>query len=379
MKQNRIYLDHAATTPLDPDIFEKMAPYLQSEFGNPSAIYTEGRNSRKAVEEAREKVAKSLHVLPEEIFFTSGGSESDNWAIKGTAFARRESGRHIITTAIEHPAVLNTCRFLESIGYDVTYLPVDQYGRVSEQSLKEAIRDDTILISIMMANNEIGTLEPIKSLTKIAHEHHIPFHTDAVQAFGNIPIDISELDVDFLSLSGHKFYGPKGTGVLYCRKGQRIVPLIHGGKQERNLRGGTENIAGIVGIGEACRRAAEQLENRTEHERELTEYLINQLSMIPGIHLTGHPHLRLPGNASFCFDHIHSEALMTALDLEGIDVSGGSACTAGSINPSHVLKAIGLSDDKARNALRLTVGKENTLDEMQSVVAAIQSIIKRLN
>jgi cysteine desulfurase len=379
MKNNRIYLDHAATTPLDSDIFQMMTPYLKFEFGNPSAIYTEGRKSRKAVEEAREKVAKSLNVLPEEIFFTSGGSESDNWVIKGTAFAQKKIGGHIITSAIEHPAVLNTCRFLEKMGCSVTYLPVDQFGMISEQSLKNAIREDTILVSIMMANNEIGTVEPIKNLARIAHENHIPFHTDAVQAFGNIPIDISELDVDFLSLSGHKFYGPKGIGVLYCRKGMKLEPLIHGGKQEHNLRGGTENTAGIVGIGEACQRASDQLKNRAAHERKLTAFLIDQLTQIPGVHLTGHPHLRLPGNASFCFDHIHSEALMTALDLEGIDVSGGSACTAGSINPSHVLKAIGLNDERARNALRLTVGKENSLDEMKSVVDTIRNIIERLN
>lgn len=378
MNNRKIYLDHAATTPMSAEVFEKMKPFFSDTFGNPSAVYTEGRVAKAAVETARGQAARSLNAKPEEIYFTSGGSESDNWAIKGTAFSLRDKGRHIITTAIEHPAVLNTCHFLEKLGYEITYLPVDPYGLVSVQALQNAIREDTILVSIMMANNEIGTIEPIKALAETAHENGILFHTDAVQAFGNVPIDVTDLGVDMLSLSGHKFYGPKGTGILFCRQGVKLESLIHGGKQESGVRAGTENTAGIVGIGEACECAVKQLSENCIHERELTQFLIDQLTKIPGIYLTGHPDLRLPGNASFYFEDIHSEALMTALDLDGIEVSGGSACTAGSINPSHVLKAIGLNDEQARNALRLTVGRENTLDEMKQTVLSIQNIIERM-
>lgn len=378
MNSQKIYLDHAATTPMSPEVFEKMNPFLTDTFGNPSAVYAEGRAARAAVETAREQVAKSLNAHPEDIYFTSGGSESDNWAIKGTAFAMRDKGRHIITSEIEHPAVLNTCHFLEQFGYDVTYLPVDQYGLVSVQTLRNAIRDDTILVSIMMANNEIGTIEPIKALAEAAHEKQVLFHTDAVQAFGNMPINVTDLGVDMLSLSGHKFYGPKGTGVLFCRRGIQLEALVHGGEQERGARAGTENTAGIVGIGEACEYADRQLSANIEHERKLTQYLIDHLTKMPGIYLTGHPSQRLPGNASLYFEGIHSEALMTALDLAGIEASGGSACTAGSINPSHVLKAVGLDNEQARNALRLTVGRENTLKEMKQTVSVIQNIIKRM-
>lgn len=375
---NRIYLDHAATTPVDPAVAQVMQPYLDAVFGNPSAVYRDGQAARAGVEEARRQVAALLKAEPASIFFTSGGSESDNWAIKGTAFALRARGRHLITTAIEHPAVLGTCAFLERCGFEITYLPVDSVGLVDPKALKAAIQDDTILVSVMAANNEIGTVEPIAELAAVAHAAGVRFHTDAVQACGNVSLDVEALDVDLLSLSGHKFYGPKGVGALYVRPGCRLEPLIHGGEQERGHRAGTENTPAIVGLGAAAKLAAADQAADAKREAALRDALIAGLTAIPGVRLTGHPERRLPGNASFCFDDLRSEALLTALDLAEIEASGGSACTAGSLSPSHVLTAIGVPENRARNALRLTIGRGTTAKQIEQTVAAIRRIVERL-
>ncbi|WP_315307163.1 cysteine desulfurase family protein [Pseudoramibacter alactolyticus] len=375
---NRIYLDHAATTPVDPAVAQAMQPYLDAVFGNPSAVYRDGQAAQAGVEEARRQVAALLKAEPASIFFTSGGSESDNWAIKGTAFALRARGRHLITTAIEHPAVLGTCAFLERCGFEITYLPVDSVGLVDPKALKAAIQDDTILVSVMAANNEIGTVEPIAELAAVAHAAGVRFHTDAVQACGNVFMDVRALDVDLLSLSGHKFYGPKGVGALYVRPGCKLEPLIHGGEQERGRRAGTENTAAIVGLGAAAALAAADQAADARREAALRDALIAGLTAIPGVRLTGHPERRLPGNASFCFDDLRSEALLTALDLAGIEASGGSACTAGSLNPSHVLTAIGVPENRARNALRLTLGRGTTAKQIEQTVTAVRRIVERL-
>ena len=375
---NRIYLDHAATTPVDPAVAQVMQPYLDAVFGNPSAVYRDGQAARAGVEEARRQVAALLKAEPASIFFTSGGSESDNWAIKGTAFALRARGRHLITTAIEHPAVLGTCAFLERCGFEITYLPVDSVGLVDPKALKAAIQDDTILVSVMAANNEIGTVEPIAELAAVAHAAGVRFHTDAVQACGNVSMDVRVLEVDLLSLSGHKFYGPKGAGALYVRPGCKLEPLIHGGEQERGRRAGTENTAAIVGIGAAAKLAAADQAAGARREAALRDALIAGLTAIPGVRLTGHPERRLPGNASFCFDDLRSEALLTALDLAGIEASGGSACTAGSLSPSHVLTAIGVPENRARNALRLTLGRGTTAKQIEQTVTAVRRIVERL-
>lgn len=375
---NRIYLDHAATTPVDPAVAQVMQPYLDAVFGNPSAVYRDGQAAQAGVEEARRQVAALLKAEPASIFFTSGGSESDNWAIKGTAFALRARGRHLITTAIEHPAVLGTCAFLERCGFEITYLPVDSVGLVDPKALKAAIQDDTILVSVMAANNEIGTVEPIAELAAVAHAAGVRFHTDAVQACGNVSMDVRALDVDLLSLSGHKFYGPKGAGALYVRPGCKLEPLIHGGEQERGRRAGTENTAAIVGIGAAAKLAAADQAAGARREAALRDALIAGLTAIPGVRLTGHPERRLPGNASFCFDDLRSEALLTALDLAGIEASGGSACTAGSLSPSHVLTAIGVPENRARNALRLTLGRGTTAKQIEQTVTAVRRIVERL-
>jgi cysteine desulfurase len=375
---NRIYLDHAATTPVDPAVAQAMQPYLDAVFGNPSAVYRDGQAAQAGVEEARRQVAALLKAEPASIFFTSGGSESDNWAIKGTAFALRARGRHLITTAIEHPAVLGTCAFLERCGFEITYLPVDSVGLVDPKALKAAIQDDTILVSVMAANNEIGTVEPIAELAAVAHAAGVRFHTDAVQACGNVSMDVRALDVDLLSLSGHKFYGPKGAGALYVRPGCKLEPLIHGGEQERGRRAGTENTAAIVGLGAAAALAAADQAADARREAALRDALIAGLTAIPGVRLTGHPERRLPGNASFCFDDLRSEALLTALDLAGIEASGGSACTAGSLSPSHVLAAIGVPENRARNALRLTLGRGTTAKQIEQTVAVVRRIVERL-
>jgi cysteine desulfurase len=374
-----IYLDNAATTPVDKKVLEAMLPYYSDIFGNPSSLHSHGQEAKKAIEEAREKVAKALGADFDEIYFTSGGSESDNWALKGVAYALKEKGNHIITTEIEHHAVLNTCRYLEKEGFKVTYLPVDEYGLVKPEDLKKAITDKTILVSIMFANNEIGTIEPIEELVKIAHEKNVYFHTDAVQAVGNIPIDVKKLDVDLLSLSAHKIYGPKGVGALYIKKGVKIHSLIQGGTQERNRRAGTENVPGIVGLGEAIELITKNLDSHINKLTFLRDKLINGiLEKIPYTRLNGHPTKRLPGNVNVSFEFIDGESLILNLDMAGICASSGSACTSGSLEPSHVLLAIGLSKELARGSLRLTIGKDNTEEDIDKVLEALPQIVKRL-
>ncbi|HHW57915.1 MAG TPA: cysteine desulfurase NifS [Clostridia bacterium] len=376
---DRIYLDNAATTPVDKRVLEAMLPYYSDVFGNPSSLYSYGQEAKKAIEEAREKVAKALGADADEIYFTSGGSESDNWALKGVAYALKDKGNHIITTEIEHPAVLNTCRYLEKEGFKVTYLPVDEYGLVKPEDLKKAITDKTILVSIMFANNEIGTIEPIEELVKIAHEKNVYFHTDAVQAVGNIPIDVKKLDVDLLSLSAHKIYGPKGVGALYIKKGIKIHSLIQGGTQEKNRRAGTENVPGIVGLGEAIELITKNLDSHINKLTFLRDKLINGiLEKIPYVRLNGHPTKRLPGNVNVSFEFVDGESLILNLDMAGICASSGSACTSGSLEPSHVLLAIGHSKELARGSLRLTIGKDNTEEDIDKVLEVLPQIIKRL-
>lgn len=374
-----IYLDNAATTPVDKKVLEAMLPYYSDIFGNPSSLHSHGQEAKKAIEEAREKVAKALGADFDEIYFTSGGSESDNWALKGVAYALKEKGNHIITTEIEHHAVLHTCRYLEKEGFKVTYLPVDEYGLVKPEDLKKAITDKTILVSIMFANNEIGTIEPIEELVKIAHEKNIYFHTDAVQAVGNVPIDVKKLDVDLLSLSAHKIYGPKGVGALYIKKGVKIHSLIQGGTQEKNRRAGTENVPGIVGLGEAIELITKNLDSHINKLTFLRDKLINGiLEKIPYTRLNGHPTKRLPGNVNVSFEFIDGESLILNLDMAGICASSGSACTSGSLEPSHVLLAIGLSKELARGSLRLTIGKDNTEEDIDKVLEVLPQIVKRL-
>lgn len=374
-----IYMDNAATTPVKKEVLEEMLPYFSEKYGNPSSVYSLGSASKRAIEDAREKVAKVLGANPKEIFFTGGGSESDNWAIKGVAFANKHKGNHIITSKIEHHAVLHTCEYLEKHGFEVTYLDVDEYGVVDLEQLKNSITDKTILISIMFANNEIGTIEPIKEIGEIAKERNIYFHTDAVQAVGNIRIDVNELNIDLLSMSAHKFYGPKGIGALYIRQGVKIDPLIAGGAQERNRRAGTENVPAIVGMGKAIELAYANLEEKNERIRRLRDMLIEKIQAnIPYVRLNGHPTKRLPGNVNMCFQYIEGESLLLSLDMEGIAASSGSACTSGSLDPSHVLLAIGLPHEIAHGSLRLTLGEFNTEEEIDYVVEKLVKIVERL-
>jgi cysteine desulfurase len=374
-----IYMDHSATTYVRKEVVEAMAPFHTEHFGNPSSIYSIARESKQAIDAARLQVAKALGAEPDEIYFTSGGSESDNWAIKGVAFASRKKGNHIITSAIEHHAVLHTCQYLEKEGFTVTYLPVDQYGLVSPADLEKAITDRTILISIMYANNEIGTIEPIAELGAIARQHGIPFHTDAVQAIGNIAIDVKAQNIDLLSLSAHKFYGPKGTGVLYVKKGIRIENLIHGGGQERRRRAGTENIAGIVGLGKAIELATADIEGHNRKIRALRDRLLEGiLDAIPHAHLNGHPEKRLPGNINISFEFIEGESMLLWLDDEGICASTGSACTSGSLEPSHVLLATGLPVEISHGSLRLTLGNINTDRDVDFVLEVLPKVVSRL-
>ncbi|PKM71305.1 MAG: cysteine desulfurase NifS, partial [Firmicutes bacterium HGW-Firmicutes-17] len=339
----RIYLDHAATTPVDPAVVETMLPFFTEYFGNPSSVYTEGRGVKKSIEAARLQIAKAINADPREIYFTGSGSEADNWAIKGIAMKNQAKGKHIITSTIEHHAVLHTCEYLEKQGFEVTYLPVDEDGLISLDDLRNAIRKDTILVTIMFANNEIGTVEPIKEIGEIVKEKGIIFHTDAVQALGNIPVDVKDLNVDLLSISAHKIYGPKGIGALFIRKGVPIDNLIHGGAQERKKRAGTENTAEIVAFGKAAEMATEHLAENAAHMKKLRDLLIKGvMDNIPQVRLNGHPEKRLPGNANFCFDYIEGESILLSLDIIGIAGSSGSACTSGSLDPSHVLLAIGL-------------------------------------
>ncbi|NLY67452.1 MAG: cysteine desulfurase NifS [Tissierellia bacterium] len=374
-----IYMDNAATTPVKKEVLDEMLPYFNVNYGNPSSIYTLGSKSKNAISISREKVAKAINADPREIFFTAGGSEADNWAIKGVAYANKDKGNHIITSKIEHHAVLHTCEYLEKEGFRVTYLDVDQYGIVDLEQLKKSITDDTILISIMFANNEIGTIQPIKEIGKIAKEKGIYFHTDAVQAIGHIKIDVNELNIDLLSMSAHKFYGPKGIGALYVRKGVKIDPLITGGGQERNRRAGTENVPGIVGMGKAIELAYENLEGKNAKLIKLRDRMINKiLEKIDYVRLNGHPTNRLPGNVNVCFEFIEGESILLSLDMEGIAASSGSACTSGSLEPSHVLLAIGLSHEIAHGSVRLTLGDFNTEEEVDYVVEKLAEIVSRL-
>lgn len=375
----RIYLDHAATTPVDPAVVETMLPFFTEYFGNPSSVYTEGRGVKKSIEAARLQIAKAINADPREIYFTGSGSEADNWAIKGIAMKNQAKGKHIITSTIEHHAVLHTCEYLEKQGFEVTYLPVDEYGLISLDDLRNAIRTDTILVTIMFANNEIGTVEPIKEIGEIVKEKGIIFHTDAVQALGNIPVDVKDLNVDLLSISAHKIYGPKGIGALFIRKGVPIDNLIHGGAQERKKRAGTENTAEIVAFGKAAEMASEHLEENAAHMKELRNLLIKGvMDNIPQVRLNGHPEKRLPGNANFCFDYIEGESILLSLDIIGIAGSSGSACTSGSLDPSHVLLAIGLPAGVAHGSLRLTIGKHTTVEDINYVVENLIQIIERL-
>lgn len=374
-----IYLDHAATTAVHPDVLKEMLPYFTDRFGNPSSVYGFAANNKNKLTEARETIAGALGAKPEEIYFTAGGSESDNWALKCTAEAYGVHGGHIITTKIEHHAILHTCKYLQNRGYDVTYLDVDENGLVDLNTLEAAIRPDTFLISIMFANNEIGTIEPIKEIGEIAHRHGILFHTDAVQAFGQIPIHVDEMNIDMLSASGHKFNGPKGIGFLYIKKGLKLKSFIHGGQQERGRRAGTENVPGIVGIAKACEIAMAEMEERMKKETELRDYLIERiLKEIPYTRLNGHSKKRLPNNVNISFQFVEGESILIMLDMAGICASSGSACTSGSVDPSHVLLAIGLPHEIAHGSLRLTLGYENTKEEMDTVVDNLKRIITNL-
>ena len=374
-----IYLDNAATTRTAPEVVEAMIPYFTEMYGNPSAIYSLGSAGKKAINEARRTIAGAIGAKPEEIYFTAGGTEADNWAVKAAAESRGAEGKHIITTKIEHHAVLHTCAYLEKKGYEVTYLDVDGDGLVDVRALKAAIRPDTILISVMFANNEIGTIEPIREIGSLAREHGILFHTDAVQAFGQVPIDVEEMNIDMLSASAHKLNGPKGTGMLYIRSDVKIRSFVHGGAQERNRRAGTENVPGIVGFAAAVRRAQRIMEEKARKERELRDYLIGRIEReIPYCRLNGHREKRLPGNVNISFCFIEGESLLIMLDMRGVCASSGSACTSGSLDPSHVLLAIGLKHEEAHGSLRMTLSEENTKEELDQVVGHLKEIVQRL-
>ena len=374
-----IYLDNAATTKVNKKVLESMMPYFSEIYCNPSAAYSFATKGRIAIEEARNYAAKLIGASDMEIYFTSGGSESDNWAIKAVAESFSDKGKHIITTKIEHHAVLHTCEYLERHGFDITYLNVDSDGKVRLDELKKSIREDTILISVMTANNEIGTIQPVAEIGKISHEKGILFHTDAVQAYGHIPINVDEMNIDLLSASGHKFNGPKGVGIMYIRKGVKIRSFIHGGSQERGRRAGTYNVPGIAGLGTAAKLAMENMAKRAEKEKELRDYFIDRISAeIPYTVLNGHREDRLPNNINFCFRFVEGESVLIMLDQAGICASSGSACTSGAIDPSHVLRAIGLSDEMAHESLRLTLSYENTKEEIDTVVGELKRIVERL-
>jgi cysteine desulfurase len=378
MPERVIYLDHAATTALDPRVLDAMLPYFTIEYGNASSIYTLGRHAMQAIDSAREQVAELIGCRPTEITFTGGGSESDNLAIKGVAFASQKKGNHLITSSIEHHAVLHTCQYLERFGFQTTYLPVDRYGLVDPDDVARAITDSTVLVSVMYANNEVGTIEPIAEIGRICRARRVPFHVDAVQAGGALPINVTALNVDLLSLSAHKFYGPKGVGVLYTRQGVRLLPQLQGGSQERGRRAGTENVPGIAGAATALRLAYEELPQVTPRLLAMRDRLIAGVLAIPGSHLTGHPTQRLPNNASFMFEGIEGESILLSLDLHGIAASTGSACTSGSVDPSHVLLAMNYTPDEARGTLRLTLGKDNTDEDVDAVLAVLPGIVEKI-
>ena len=375
-----IYLDNAATTAVKPEVFEVMKPYFMEIYSNPSSVYSFAGQAKKAVDDAREQIAGALNAkAPSEIYFTGGGSEADNWAIKMTAEACKDKGRHIITTMIEHHAVLHTVDWLEKNGYEVTYLDVDSDGLISLEELEKAIRPDTILISIMFANNEIGTIEPVKEIGAIAKKHGVLFHTDAVQVFGHVSVDVQDMNIDMLSASGHKFHGPKGIGFLYLRNGLKLGPLIHGGAQERARRAGTHNVPGIVGMGEAARLAVQDMEVNAKKQIEIRDYLIERIEKeIPYVRVNGHREKRLPNNVNVCFRFIEGESLLIMLDQKGICASSGSACTSGSLDPSHVLLAIGLPHEIAHGSLRLTLSEETTKEDADYVVDNLKAIVERL-
>jgi cysteine desulfurase len=378
-EMKRRYFDYSATTPVDPKVLEEMVPYFTENFGNPSSVYSYGRENRKVVEEAREKLANAIGSDSKEIYFTGGGSESDNWAIKGIAMALKSKGNHIITSKIEHHAVLYVCEYLEKHGYDVTYLSVDEKGLIDLKELENAITDKTILISIMFANNEIGTIQPVKEIGEIARKHQVYFHTDGVQALGNIKINVEEMNIDMMSMSAHKIYGPKGIGALYIKKGVKIHPLIHGGAQERKKRAGTENVPGIVGFGKAVEMADNNLEDHMKKMTALRDRLIEGINKnINYVRLNGHLDKRLPGNVNMSFEFVEGEALLLSLDMIGICGSSGSACTSGSLDPSHVLLAIGLPHEIAHGSLRLSIGRYTKEEDIDYVIQELPKIIKRL-
>lgn len=374
-----IYMDHAATTAVRPEVLDAMLPYFTEKYGNPSSVYTFASRNKDVINVSRDIIADSIGAKPEEIFFTGGGSESDNWALKAAAEAYSEKGRHIITTKIEHHAILHTCQYLEKQGFDVTYLDVDEKGMVDTGRLEASIRPDTILISVMAANNEVGTIEPVSRIGAIAHEHGILFHTDAVQAYGQIPLDVNAMNIDMLSCSGHKLNGPKGVGFLYVRSGVKIGSFIHGGQQERGRRAGTENVPGIVGMGKAAELAVLSMNERMGRETEIRDHMIRRImAEIPYSRLNGHESERLPNNINISFQFVEGETILIMLDMAGICASAGSACTSGSVDPSHVLTAIGLPKEISHGAVRLTLGYENTMEEGDFVVDNLKRIVENL-
>ncbi|MFA5772611.1 MAG: cysteine desulfurase NifS [Thermoplasmata archaeon] len=376
---HRIYMDHAATTAADPDVITAMLPYFRESFGNASSLHTLGQEAKKALENAREEVATLIGAKNDEMIFTAGGTESDNIAIQGVAHRNRKKGGHIITTKIEHPAVLNTCKHLEAQGFKVTYLPVDKDGLISAKDVESAIKEDTILITIMHANNEIGTIEPIEEIGKIAKKHSVPFHTDAVQSVGKIPVNVDKTNLDMLSISSHKIYGPKGVGALYIRNGVKLEPLVHGGGHEKGMRSSTENIPGIVGFGKACSLAKEKLETEMQRLTKLRDTLIdNILHNVEESYLDGHRTKRLPNNVNLRFSAIEGESLVLSLDAKGIAASTGSACSSKKLEPSHVLMAIGLNEVEAHGSLRLTLGRWNTKEEVEYVCGVLPEVVGRL-
>lgn len=379
MEKRIIYLDNAATTPMDSEVLESMLPFMREQYGNPSAIYSMGSSAKKAVNQAKRRIAAILNAKQEEIFFTAGGTEADNWALKMVMETYRYKGRHLITTAIEHHAILHTCRYLETQGVEVTYLGVDEDGVIDLEELKQAIRPDTVLISVMFANNEVGTVEPIREIGEIAKERGILFHTDAVQAFGQVPIDTEEMHIDLLSASGHKINGPKGVGFLYIRSGLELHSMLHGGAQESGRRAGTENVPGIAGMAVAAQKAADNMKTKGAAEMKLRDYLIDRIEReIPYCRLNGHRTKRLPGNVNFSFRFIQGESLVLMLDRKGICASSGSACTSGELNPSHVLLALGRNEEEAEGALRITLSEKNSMEEMEFVVECLKEAVQKL-
>ena len=377
IKMENVYFDNAATTRLDEDVLKEMMPYLTNKYGNASSIYKLGRESRKAVEDAREKIAEAINAEPEEIYFTAGGSESDNTILRGIAYSYKEKGNHIITSKIEHPAILETCKQLEKEGFEISYVGVDKNGIINLEELENLIKENTILISIMFANNEIGTIQPVEEIGKIAKRHNIIFHTDAVQAVGSVKIDVKQMDIASLSMSAHKFYGPKGIGAIYVKKGIRFQKFINGGHQEKNKRAGTENVPAIVGMGKAIELAYEHLDEHTDRIKELRDYYIDEIQKrIPDVIVNGDMNKRLPGNANISFENVDGEAMLLNLDLKGICASAGSACSSGSLEASHVLLAIGVPADVAHSSLRVSIGKYNTKEEIDYLIDSLVEIVK---